>query len=73
MSEVRINPESGKRQIKIQPDGLPAIWVEAETGLCERCQPYNECLNFIDISNKAWDELNNLVSLSNKIPTVASS
>jgi len=72
MAEESIHPDSGKRQIKIQPVGLPAIWVEAETGLCKRCQPYNECLNFNDISNKARDELNNLVSF-NQILTVESS
>lgn len=70
MAEERIHPESGKRQLKIQPEGLPAIWVEA--GLCERCRPYNECLNFNDISDKVWEEINNLLSFSN-MPTMATS
>ena len=73
MPKVRIHPESGQRQIKIQPEGLPAIWVEADAGLCERCRPYDECLNFNGISDKVWDELNNLLSFSNKVPIVANS
>ena len=62
MSEERIHPESGKRQIKIQPEGLPEIWVEVEVGLCERCRPFDECLSFNLIHDKVWCELNALVA-----------
>ena len=65
MSEERINPISGKRQIKIEPDVLPAIWVDSEAGLCDRCKPYNECLNYNEISEFEWEGLNELLSSLN--------
>ena len=66
MSKERINPLSGKRQIKIEPDGLPAIWIDAEAGFCNRCKPFNECLGLNDIDKNVWTELNNLLSSINK-------
>jgi hypothetical protein len=59
MAEIRIDPLTRVKQRKIQPEGLPAIWVYI--GLCERCKPYKECLGLLDIGGKAWIELNEFV------------
>ncbi len=39
LMEKRINPLTNKEEIKLQPDGLPAIWTSAND-YCERCEVY---------------------------------
>ena len=58
--ETRIN-ELGRKEVKVQPDGLPAIWF----GLCQRCDPYNECLGFRQLSYLEWHQLNSIISKAN--------
>lgn len=61
----RINPKTGKIEIKLQPKGLPVIWVEL---YCDRCEKFQECLGFKDLSDETWEELNQIISQTNQIP-----
>jgi hypothetical protein len=65
MSEKRINPITGKKELKIDPYGLPAIWVEKTVVFCDRCRSFNECLSFDEIENETWEELNKLITSIN--------
>jgi hypothetical protein len=56
--ETRIN-EFGQREAKIQPKGLPAIWVEL---FCDRCRKYQDCLGFKELSETEWEEVNAKIS-----------
>ena len=66
MSENRINAVTGRRELKIEPDGLPAIWVDFENGFCARCRPFNECLSFDEIDKESWEKLNVLIESINE-------
>ena len=57
--ERRINPKTGRTEIKLQPPGLPAIWVDE--GYCERCEPYGECLGLMELSNEEWETAQQLI------------
>jgi len=57
MFKKRINHETCKEEIKIQPEGLPAIWIEAKDSLCEKCKPYGKCMDYRNLSDKEWQEL----------------
>jgi hypothetical protein len=65
----RINPATGKEQIKLQPEGLPEIWIDIESRFCERCAPFNQCLQLADLSNKEWEGLNDFISSINEAET----
>ena len=56
--ETRVNG-FGAKEVKIQPNGLPAIWVKM---YCNRCRRFQECLGFNDLSETEWQEINNVVS-----------
>jgi len=63
--ETRINA-FGENEVKIQPDGLPAIWIK----LCKRCGQFQECLGFNNLSEAEWQEINNLISSVNLPPVL---
>jgi hypothetical protein len=54
--EKRYNIEDGCFEIKIQPEGLPAIWLDEDSKLCERCEPFGECLGLETAEDQIWDE-----------------
>lgn len=56
--EKRINPQTGKLEVKLQPEGLPVLWVEI---LCSRCEEYKECLGLKELSEEEWEEVNHLL------------
>lgn len=64
--EKRINPITNKEEIKLQPEGLPAIWVSSDK-YCERCAPYKQCLGFNGLSQKEWDGINEIMSETSSI------
>ena len=55
---------SNKTQIKVEPDGLPEIWIDSYD-YCDRCNFFKECLGFIDLSDTEWKTLNDLISFTN--------
>ncbi len=55
------NPKTNKEQVLIQPKGLPAIWITIDAKLCERCKPFNQCLSFISLSDKEWQEVTEII------------
>lgn len=50
--ERRVNPETARVQVRIQPAGLPAIWVDE--GFCERCKPFGGCLGLNELTDTDW-------------------
>ena len=61
--ETRVNLKTDKLEVKFQPEGLPAIWVSI---LCDRCEPFKECLGFKDIPEPEWHYLNIIISNSSE-------
>ncbi len=57
--ERRIHPVTKRVQVKIEPEGLPAIWVDE--GYCERCEPYGECLGLMELTEKEWEAAKALI------------
>jgi len=57
--ERRINPVTKRVQVKVEPDGLPAIWVDE--GYCERCEPFGECLGLLELTDTEWQAAQNLI------------
>lgn len=55
--ETRVNA-SGNKEVKIQPQGLPAIWVEM---YCDRCREYQECLGLRALGKIEWEFANKLI------------
>ncbi len=55
MREFKVDPKTGKILYKVQPEGLPALWVE--DGLCDRCEPYKKCLGLSTLEEEQWREL----------------
>jgi hypothetical protein len=62
--ETRIN-SWGNKEVKLQPNGLPAIWVEM---YCDRCREYQECLGFKAISKREWEIVNDAIYVINSFP-----
>ena len=56
--ELRTNLITNKEEIKLQPEGLPVLWVEI---LCSRCEEYKECLGLKELTDKEWEEVNQLL------------
>ena len=54
--ERRYNIDKGCWEIKIQPGGLPPIWLSEDGKLCERCEPFGECLGLVTADDPSWDE-----------------
>ena len=48
--ETRINPITNKLERKLQPPGLPPLWVSV--GYCDKCQPFGECLGLSEFSDE---------------------
>jgi len=59
--ETRLNV-FGQKEVKIQPKGLPVIWVEM---YCKRCRPFQECLGYKELSDSEWREVNAIIASSN--------
>lgn len=57
--KTRINPKTGREEYWIEPSGLPGIWVAR--GFCDRCYRFNKCLGFLDIDDREWNELENMM------------
>jgi hypothetical protein len=57
---TRINPTTGREEFWNQPPGLPGIWMTR--GYCDRCNPYNECLGFLKLSEDEWIEAEQLIA-----------
>ena len=55
----RINAESGREEVWVQPPGLPGIWIE--NGYCVRCEQFNQCLGLQDLSESEWANIQNLI------------
>lgn len=66
--ETRIDA-LGQSEVKIQPKGLPAIWVEM---YCDRCREFQECLGFKALSQSEWEDVNNILSTVNSFPKLKS-
>jgi hypothetical protein len=62
--ETRINA-FGEKEVKLQPKGLPAIWVKL---YCERCRRFQECLGFNDLSEEEWQKMDSVISDINLPP-----
>ncbi len=54
------NPITNRKKIKLQPEGLPAIWVSSYK-YCERCAQYKQCLGVKVLSQKEWDGINEII------------
>ncbi|MDP3557115.1 MAG: hypothetical protein Q8T03_07050 [Bacteroidota bacterium] len=54
MRKFRVDPKTAKVLYKVQPEGLPALWIE--DGLCDRCKEYGKCLEVKDLSEEDWFE-----------------
>ena len=70
--ERRINPILGKKQVLVQPLGLPAIWITVIDDFCERCKPFNKCLGFQSLSDNEWQEVTELIKETNEVPVLKS-
>lgn len=57
--EKRYNAKSGKLELKLQPEGLPAIWIPL---LCNRCEEYKECLQFKELTIQEWENTSTLLN-----------
>ncbi|MDP3556113.1 MAG: hypothetical protein Q8T03_01995 [Bacteroidota bacterium] len=62
MRESKIDTKTGKTLYKVQPEGLPAIWIADEQ--CERCESYGKCLGLQNLSEDEWSELSILLNTS---------
>lgn len=62
--EKRTNPRTGKVEIKLQPEGLPEIWVERGY-ICERCKPFGECLGLDELSDEEWQGAQEFIKSGN--------
>lgn len=62
--ETRVNT-LGEKEVKIQPEGLPAIWVKM---YCDRCRRFQECLGFNDLNEDEWQEMDKVISDINLPP-----
>ncbi len=60
--EIRINSKTSKPEVKLEPEGLPPIWVPV---FCDRCEKFNECLSFNNLSIKEWESLNRFIQTCN--------
>ena len=60
MSQTRLDPETGREQIWVKPEGLPGIWITR--GFCDRCEVYKECLGLLSLTDLEWKEVENLIS-----------
>ena len=65
--ETRVNT-LGEKEVKIQPEGLPAIWVKM---YCDRCRRFQECLGFNDLNEDEWQEMDKVISSINLPPASA--
>jgi hypothetical protein len=63
MIQKRIDPETGREQIWVKPDGLPGLWVTR--GYCVRCEPFKDCLGFLSLSDEEWASVEALVADAN--------
>lgn len=61
----RINTESGREEVWIQPAGLPGIWITK--GYCDRCEQFNQCLGLLDLSDSEWSKIENLITQTNNL------
>jgi hypothetical protein len=55
MRERRINPVTKKIEVKMQPEGLPAIWTTE--GFCNHCTPFGECLGLAEVPARDLEQL----------------
>lgn len=68
MIQKRIDPETGREQIWVKPDGLPGLWVTR--GYCERCEPFKDCLGFLSLSDEEWADVEALIADANSTAEV---
>lgn len=61
--KTRTNPTTGREEYWNQPEGLPGIWMQR--GFCARCNPFNECMGFLDLSEDEWRSLEALIIEAN--------
>ena len=63
--EIRIDPKTNKTEIKLDPEGLPAIWIAA-SHYCDRCAPYRECLGLNKLTDQEWSNTNDFLLVCTK-------
>lgn len=63
--ERRINPITKRVEVKLQPAGLPEIWVDE--GFCERCEQFGECLGLAELTDVEWQSALNLIKQANSM------
>ncbi len=63
MIQKRNDPETGREQIWVKPDGLPGLWVTR--GYCERCEPFKDCLGFLSLRDEEWASVEVLIADTN--------
>ena len=61
--KTRINPKTGREEFWNQPEGLPGIWMTR--GHCDRCEPFNKCMGFLNLTDAEWKSVENLISETN--------
>jgi len=68
MIQTRLDPETGREQIWVKPDGLPGLWITR--GFCDRCEPYKDCLGFLSLSDEEWVSVDALIADANNTRVV---
>lgn len=68
VDEERTNPDTNKLEIKLEPDGLPPIWVSV---LCNRCEKFQECLGFKNLTEEEWNKVDFFIKNLNTASTEA--
>jgi hypothetical protein len=66
--KTRINPKTGREEYWNEPPGLPGIWMTR--GFCDRCYPFNKCLGLMNLSDKEWKSIEDLIVETNNILNV---
>jgi hypothetical protein len=66
--KTRINPKTGRQEFWNQPLGLPGIWMTR--GFCDRCQPFNQCLGLLELSDDECKSVTNLIDETKEILNV---
>lgn len=66
--KTRVNPITGREEYWNKPEGLPGIWMKR--GFCQRCQPLNKCMGFLELSNDEWKIIEDFIEESNSLSEV---
>jgi hypothetical protein len=63
--KTRINPKTGREELWVQPEGLPGIWMTR--GFCDRCQQFNKCMGFLELTDEEWKSVEDLIRETNDL------